>query len=236
MPMTLSGRAVAAAISSTSSVEVFVASKASGLADRVELGEQLLLDRHLLEHRLDDEVRIGDGAEVGRRRECRPMRCSTSSRRQAPFGGGRLVVLANHREAAIERILLTSTTVTGMPALAKFIAMPPPIVPAPTIAALRISPAGVSAGTSGIFAASRSAKKKYRCAFDSGELKHVEEKLALALDAASNGRFDGRFDASMQRRERASRASAALRDFRKLAKTSGLPRAAASFSSRSRTC
>ena len=47
-----------------------------------------------------------------------------------------------------------------MPTLAKFIAIPPPIVPAPSTAAFRISFAGVSGGTSGIFAASRSAKKK----------------------------------------------------------------------------
>src|SRR5438067_1941662 len=36
----------------------------------------------------------------------------------------------------------TSTTVTGMPAFAKFIAMPPPIVPAPITAAFLISFAG----------------------------------------------------------------------------------------------
>ena len=54
----------------------------------------------------------------------------------------------------------TSTTVTGIPALAKFIAMPPPMVPAPITAAFLISLAGVSAATSGILAASRSAKKK----------------------------------------------------------------------------
>jgi len=38
--------------------------------------------------------------------------------------------------------------------------MPPPIVPAPMTAAFLISFAGVVAGTSGILAASRSAKKK----------------------------------------------------------------------------
>ncbi len=56
--------------------------------------------------------------------------------------------------------MATSTTVTGMPALAKFIAMPPPMVPAPSTAAFLMSFVGVSAGMSGIFAASRSAKKK----------------------------------------------------------------------------
>jgi len=47
-----------------------------------------------------------------------------------------------------------------MPALAKFIAMPPPIVPAPSTAAFLMSRLLVSPGTSGILAASRSAKKK----------------------------------------------------------------------------
>jgi hypothetical protein len=47
-----------------------------------------------------------------------------------------------------------------MPALAKFMAMPPPMVPAPMMAALLISRCGVSAGTSATLAASRSAKKK----------------------------------------------------------------------------
>jgi hypothetical protein len=58
-----------------------------------------------------------------------------------------------------------STTVTGMPALAKHIAMPPPMVPAPITAARAISRGLVPAGRSGIFSASRSAKKTWRCAF-----------------------------------------------------------------------
>ena len=40
--------------------------------------------------------------------------------------------------------------VTGMPALAKFIAMPPPIVPAPITPTFLIAMVGVSSGTSGI--------------------------------------------------------------------------------------
>src|SRR5262249_42002510 len=43
-----------------------------------------------------------------------------------------------------------STSFTGMPALAKDMAMPPPIVPAPTMVALAIGRRAVSAGTSGI--------------------------------------------------------------------------------------
>ena len=45
-----------------------------------------------------------------------------------------------------------------MPALAKHIAIPPPIVPDPMIPAFLISIEGVSAGTSEIFDAARSPK------------------------------------------------------------------------------
>ena len=54
---------------------------------------------------------------------------------------------------------LTSSTFTGMPKSAKLMAMPPPINPPPTVAALLIGFLGVSAGTSGIRAAWRSEKK-----------------------------------------------------------------------------
>ena len=60
----------------------------------------------------------------------------------------------------------TSNTVTGIPALAKFMAMPPPIVPQPMTAAVLMSGVGVCFGTSGILATWRSAKNACRCAFD----------------------------------------------------------------------
>ncbi len=62
----------------------------------------------------------------------------------------------------------TSSTVTGMPALAKFMAMPPPMVPAPMTAADLMGRVGVPSGTSGILEAARSAKKACRSARDSG--------------------------------------------------------------------
>ncbi len=68
IPMTLSGREVTAAISLMSSAEVFEARIAPGLADLVELAEDRLLQLHVLEHRLDDDV-------AGRRsRPCRSSR------------------------------------------------------------------------------------------------------------------------------------------------------------------
>ena len=61
---------------------------------------------------------------------------------------------------------LFSMIVTGMPTLAKFIEMPPPMVPAPITAARLISRGLTSLPMPGTLAASRSAKKMWRCAFD----------------------------------------------------------------------
>ncbi len=61
-----------------------------------------------------------------------------------------------------------SRMVTGMPAFRKFIAMPPPMVPAPMTPTFLMSRTGVSAGTSGILVVARSAMKAWRKAFDSG--------------------------------------------------------------------
>ena len=54
------------------------------LGDLVELAEDLLLDLHVFEHRLDDEIAIGQDVEVqtGRRS---PIRVSTSAWVSRPF-------------------------------------------------------------------------------------------------------------------------------------------------------
>ena len=54
---------------------------------------------------------------------------------------------------------LVSISVTGMPALAKDIAMPPPMVPAPSTATRSTLRGFVPSGTPAIFEASRSEKK-----------------------------------------------------------------------------
>ena len=72
-----------------------------------------------------------------------------------------------------------SSIVTGMPALRKFIAMPPPIVPAPITATFLIARSGVSSGTSGILLAARSAKKAWRSALRLGREHQRQEELAL---------------------------------------------------------
>ena len=61
---------------------------------------------------------------------------------------------------------------TGMPLLAKFIAIPPPMVPAPIMATLSILRKGVSFSSPSTFAACRSAKKTCLNATDSGERIH----------------------------------------------------------------
>ncbi len=76
-----------------------------------------------------------------------------------------------------------------MPAFAYDIAIPPPMVPAPTTAARVMSLAGVSFGTPGTFAASRSAKNRWRSAFDSVETTHPAKSSRSRIDPASNELF-----------------------------------------------
>ncbi len=70
-----------------------------------------------------------------------------------------------------------------MPALMKFIMMPPPMVPAPMMPTYLMSRIGVSSGTSAIFEAARSAWKMWRSARDSGVCISAEEQLAFGLQA-----------------------------------------------------
>ena len=102
------------------------------LADRVELAEDVLLELHVLEHRLDHDVLVGEGALVERAGE-QAIRVLDVLGLDAARLRRALVVLAHHGEALVERGPdRASTTVTGMPALAKFMAMPPPMVPQPS--------------------------------------------------------------------------------------------------------
>ena len=74
-----------------------------------------------------------------------------------------------------------------MPAFAYVIAMPPPIVPAPTMAARRMSRAGVSLGTPGTLAASRSAKNRCTSARDSVDTRQSANSSRSTADPSSNG-------------------------------------------------
>ena len=88
-----------------SSVEVFDARTQSGRVTRAELRERRLLQVHVLEHRLDDDVDLVEAVVAGRRRDER--------HRLLDLLGGHLalrhrdfVVLADRRQAALERRLV----------------------------------------------------------------------------------------------------------------------------------
>ena len=70
---------------------------------------------------------------------------------------------------------------TGTPAFRKFIAMPPPIVPAPMMATLLMSRVAVSSGMPGILEAARSAKNAWRSALLSG--------VSISAEKASRSYF-----------------------------------------------
>src|SRR5258706_7112754 len=76
----------------------------AGLRDRIELAEDLLLDSHLLEHRLDDHVGVREIAKIERGLEESQAPIHFFLLEAAASDAVR-VVLAYRREAAIERIL-----------------------------------------------------------------------------------------------------------------------------------
>ena len=69
----------------------------------VEPGEHVLLDGHLLEHGLDDEIGVGEGIEVGGALDQAHALLDVVLGQPA-LGRRRLVILAHHAEAAIERL------------------------------------------------------------------------------------------------------------------------------------
>ncbi len=74
-----------------------------------------------------------------------------------------------------------------MPASAKHTAIPAPMVPKPTTAARWIAFTGVFRLTSGTFAASRSAKKRWRWALDCSDSRHSTNNSRSRARAESNG-------------------------------------------------
>src|SRR5467141_903384 len=94
-----------------------------------------------------------------------------------------------------------------MPALAKHIAMPPPMVPAPITAARLISRAFVPSGRVSL-AASRSAKKICRCAFASG-LTTSSWNMARSRERLGERQVEGVAD-GFDRRRRGAQALGAL--------------------------
>ena len=77
------GRAEAAASEVIGSVEVLEPKIASGAQHRLGAADHVLLDGAVLEHRLDDEVDVGERGEIGAGARCgrAPRRLSASLRR-----------------------------------------------------------------------------------------------------------------------------------------------------------
>ena len=130
------------------------------LHDRVELFEDLLLDRDLLEHRLDDDVAIGDVVDSSATGSISARRRSISSCGEAAALDAGLVIGADARHAAVERLWRgvedlhvesrnrQSSSRCRRPSCRR---RPPP--------RLSVGRSGVSRGMSGSLATSRSAKK-----------------------------------------------------------------------------
>jgi hypothetical protein len=70
-PITVLGRFTAVAISSMFERGCVGREDRARLADLVQLAEDLLLHRHVLEHRLDDEVAVGELSSSSRPRSAR---------------------------------------------------------------------------------------------------------------------------------------------------------------------
>ena len=125
--------------------------------------------------------------------------------------------------------------VTGMPAERKFMAMPPPIVPAPITPTLLIGFVGTSGPMSATFAACRSAKNTCRCAFDcvvGRSAMNICRSLTIPSSNLSSTAFLTDSIAFSQASKPRNFLALALR---MASKISGWPRAGSSLSERSRT-
>ena len=149
----------------------------AGLRDAVERREHLLLDLHVLEHRLDDEIGVAQIVVGERRPQQRHVPRDAVVREPASLRRA-LVVRADRRHALVERAGVHLEQHDRNPADRKFIAMPLPIVPAPMTATRSIVRTGVVSGDAGN--ARRSALGEERVAQRArlGRLHQLEEQLA----------------------------------------------------------
>ena len=114
----------------------------------------------------------------------------------AAFLGGVLVVLADHGDAAFQGCPFTSRIFTGIPALAAFMAMPPPMVPAPMMhgATSRLAVSLGRPGRPGHFALG---EEDWRWAWTRAHQQSANV-LALALHAGLERQSNGGLDRLMQ--------------------------------------
>ena len=104
MPSTSPGRFVNAAIRSTSSVEVLVARIAPRFITLSSALEDRLLDGEVLEHGLDDQVRLRSRGIVERRRD-EPGALRSIIGLQSSLRDRAFVLLADAGDAAVQRFL-----------------------------------------------------------------------------------------------------------------------------------
>ncbi len=104
----------------------------AGFADRIQLGENFVLDCHALEHGLDDEIRIARGIEIGRTDVTRAFEASAAVCVMRPFWTAVSRVERTRARPASSAGAWVSIRVTVNPPVAQLIAMPDPIVPAPS--------------------------------------------------------------------------------------------------------
>ena len=102
-PTTSCGRRVKFAILFKSKVEVFDARMAPGLRCRIERLEHLLLDLQVLEHRLDDEIRVRDVIIGQRAFDQRQAVCRILRQLKPPLLQRALVIPLDDAQALVER-------------------------------------------------------------------------------------------------------------------------------------
>ena len=142
IPMTWSGRFVAAPSVVIEIDEVFDERMTSAARQAIELREQLLLGLEVLVDGLDHEVGLGEPSSIGGGRDPRASVALARPAGSLPF----LDQLArgscrSSRARGSSALRRTSTSVTSSPDCANTWAMPLPIVPAPTTPTRVISPA-----------------------------------------------------------------------------------------------
>ena len=160
VPTTASGREVAAAISSMLSVDVFVAR----IAPCLHAPSSCLRTVCLIDMRSNTASTAMSAAATPASSyvvvvRMRPTRSSNAAALSLPLSTCRCqlprIVLRPRSSASAD----VSMMVTGTPRSAKHIAMPPPIVPAPTIAALLSGNGFTALSNPSTFPIARSAKK-----------------------------------------------------------------------------
>ena len=132
MPITCSGRAVAMPSFMIGIELVLLASTAVGiLDDLVETVEHVDLALLVLDHGLDDELTVGQVADVGGERDAR-QRLVAFARSSLPADTARSSDLTTRCCPGSAAAASTSATTTSSPARAHTSAMPDPIKPLPT--------------------------------------------------------------------------------------------------------